>query len=93
MVNHLSSELRFNTTNRTKPLRPIRTSIGSELYHTSKFLADILSALQNKNGLAVENSKELVRKITGIEIADDKVIVSLDVTYLPVHSNTSTESM
>ena len=71
------------------PLRPIVTSIGSALYHTSMFLTDILSPLQNKNGLAVENSKEFVREISGIEISDDEVMVSFDVislfTEIPVH--------
>ena len=64
------------------PLRPIVTSIGSALYHTSKLLADILSPLQNKNGLAVENSKEFVSEIKDIEIADDEVMVSFDVISL-----------
>ena len=64
------------------PLRPIVTSIGSALYHTSKFLADILSPLQNKNGLAVENSTEFVREIAGTEIAEDEVMVSFDVISL-----------
>ena len=64
------------------PLRPIVTSIGSALYHTSKFLADILSPLQNKNGLAVENSREFVREIAGTEIAEDEVMVSFDVISL-----------
>ena len=66
----------------SNPLRPIVTSIGSALYHTSKFLTDILSPLQNKNGLAVENSKEFVREIADIEIADDEVMVSFDVISL-----------
>lgn len=65
-----------------KPDRPILTSIISALYHTSKFLTDILSPQQNKNGLAVENSKEFVREITGIQIAEDEVMVSFDVISL-----------
>ena len=64
------------------PLRPIVISFGSVLYHTSMFPIDILSPLQNKNGLAVENSKELVREISGIEISDDEVMVSFDVISL-----------
>ena len=41
------------------PLKPVVTSIGSPLHLTSKFFTDILSTLQNKNGLTVENSKEM----------------------------------
>ena len=63
-------------------LKPIVTSIGSALYHTSKFLTDILSPLQNKNGLAVENSREFVLQIPGTEIAGDEIMVSFDVISL-----------
>ena len=52
------------------------------LYHTSKFLTDILSSLQNKDGLAVENSKKFVNEIAGTEIAEDEVMVSFDVISL-----------
>ena len=73
------------------PLRPIITSIGSALYHTSKILTDILSPLQNKNGLVVENSKEFVREISGIEISATKYGIVR--CFLPVHRNTSTQRL
>ena len=64
------------------PLRLIVTSIGSALYNTPKFLADIISPLQNKNGFAVENSTQFAKEIADITIVDDEVMVSFDVTSL-----------
>ena len=40
------------------PPRPIVKCIGSALYNKSKFLANILSPLQNKNGYSVSYSPE-----------------------------------
>ena len=64
------------------PLRPIITSIDSALYNTSKYLTDILSPLQNKNGFAVENSKQSANEISDIDITDDEVMLSFDVISL-----------
>jgi hypothetical protein len=50
--------------------------------HYTIHQSSILSTLQNKNSLAVENSKEFIREITDIEIADDEVMVLSDVISL-----------
>ena len=64
------------------PLRPIVTSIGSALYNTSKLLAHIISPIQNNNGFTVQNSIQFTKEINDIAIADDEVMVSLDVISL-----------
>ena len=61
------------------PLRPIATCIGSTLYNTSKFLTDILSPLQNRNGYSVANSLQFSKELSDFEIDDNEVLVSLDV--------------
>ncbi len=64
------------------PLRPIVTCIGSAFYNTSKFLAQILSPLQNKNGFSVTNSLQFKNDISDITISEDEVMVSFDVISL-----------
>ena len=64
------------------PLRPIVTCIGSALYNTSKFLTDILSPLQNRNGYSVSNSLQFSNEVSDIRINDDEVLVSFDVVSL-----------
>ena len=64
------------------PLRPIVTYMGSALYNTSKFLTDILSPLQNRNGYSVANSLQFSRELSDVEIDDDEVLVSFDVVSL-----------
>ena len=64
------------------PLRPIVTCIGSELYNTSKYLANLLSPLQNRNGFSVKNSKQFSEEITDTTIEDDEAMVSFDVVSL-----------
>ena len=58
------------------PLRPIVTCIGSTLYNTSKFLTDILSPLQNRNGYSVANSLQFSKELSDIKIDDNDVLVS-----------------
>lgn len=64
------------------PLRPIVTCIGSALYNTSKFLTDILSTLQNRNGYSVANSLQFSKEISDIKIDENEVLVSFDVVSL-----------
>ena len=64
------------------PLRPIVTYIGSALYNTSKFLTDILSPLQNRNGYSFANSLQFSKEISDIKIDENKVLVSFDVVSL-----------
>ena len=56
------------------PLRPIVTCIGSALYNTSKFLTDILSPLQNRNGYSVSNSLHFSNKVSDTRINNDTAI-------------------
>ena len=64
------------------PLRPIVTCIGSALYNTSKFLTDILSPIQNRNGYSVANSLQFSKEISDIKIDENEVLVSFDVVSL-----------
>ncbi len=64
------------------PLRPIVTGRNTALYNTSKFLANLLSPLQNDNGYSVKNSNEFAKKLSQTHIDDDEVMVSFDVVSL-----------
>ena len=64
------------------PLRPIVTCIGSALYNTSKFLTNILSPLQNRNGYSVANSLQFSKELSDIKIDNNEVLVSFDVVSL-----------
>ena len=64
------------------PLKLIVTSIGSALYNTSKFLADIIFPRQNDNGFTVQNSIEFAKEVNDVAIADDEVMVPFDAISL-----------
>ncbi|KAL9953180.1 hypothetical protein ACROYT_G040554 [Oculina patagonica] len=64
------------------PLRPIVACIGSALYNTSRFLTNILTPIQNRNGFSVPNSQNFSRDIADINILDDETMVSFDVVSL-----------
>ncbi len=64
------------------PLRPIVTCRNTALYNTSKFLADILSPLQNHNSYSVDNSTDFAKKISHTNIDDDEIMISFDVVSL-----------
>ena len=64
------------------PLRPIVTCRNTALHNTSKFLADILSPLQNHNSYSVDNSTDFVKKISHTNIDDDEIMISFDVVSL-----------
>ena len=61
------------------PLRPIVTFIGSAIYNKSKFLANILSPPQNKNGYSVSNYPEFGYNVVIETTAYDETIISFDV--------------
>ena len=54
----------------------------STLYNTSKFLTNILSPLQNRNGYSVANSLQFSKELSDIKIDDNEVLVSFDVLSL-----------
>ena len=64
------------------PLRPIVTCRNTALYNTSKFLANILSPLQNHNNYSVNNSTDFAKKLTETHIDDDEIMVFFDVVSL-----------
>ena len=64
------------------PLRPIVTCRNTALYNTSKFLADILSPLQNHNSYPVDNSTDFAKTISHTNIDDDEIMISFDVVSL-----------
>ena len=70
------------------PLRPIMSAIGSPTYELSKYLANILSPLQN-NKYTVKNSAPFVEKIRTMSVDPDEILVSFDVlslfTCIPTH--------
>ena len=51
------------------------------LYNTSKFLTDILTPIQNLNSYSVSNSMDFTKPVANLEIAEDEVMVSLDVVF------------
>lgn len=63
-------------------LRPIVTCINSALYDTAKFLSQILSLLQNKNGYPVGKSTQFINEIHGITIDEDETMISFAVVSL-----------
>ena len=72
----------FKQHKQDNPLKLIVTSIGSALYNTSKFLADIIFPRQNDNGFTVQNSIEFAKEVNDVAIADDEVMVPFDAISL-----------
>ena len=70
------------------PLRPIMSAIGSPIYELSKYLANILSPLQNSK-YTVKISASFVKKIRTLSMDPDEILVSFDVvslfTCIPTH--------
>ena len=63
------------------PLRPIVSNIGTATYQTAKYLAKLLSPL-NKSIYSVNSTKEFLKDLESISIADDEEMVSFDVVGL-----------
>lgn len=64
------------------PLRPIVSSIDSPTYKLSKFLLPILNPLFGLNDSYIKNSKDFLAKLSQININNDDVMVSYDVSSL-----------
>ncbi|XP_072016528.1 uncharacterized protein [Amphiura filiformis] len=64
------------------PLRPIVASRGSITYDTAKFVANTLSPLVGKSERHLQNSEDLVNKISKFTLGPDECLVSFDVTAL-----------
>ena len=64
------------------PLRPIISSIGSVTYETPKELAGILKPLVGRSPHHVQNTKDFIHSIAGIQLKPDECIISYDVKAL-----------
>ena len=64
------------------PLRLIVASRGSITYAIACKVADILAPLVGKNGLALKNSADLVTQLNDLQLDEDEMLVSFDVTAL-----------
>ncbi|XP_072028434.1 uncharacterized protein [Amphiura filiformis] len=71
-----------NSQTRTNPLRPIVSCIGSVTYNLAKHLTKILSPIVGKSPHHITNTQDFVDKIKDIELGDDEIITSYDVTAL-----------
>ena len=64
------------------PLRPIVASRGSITYNVARLLADILSPLVGHSEHHIQNSADLVKKLSNITLLPEECLVSYDVTAL-----------
>jgi len=64
------------------PLRPIISTVNSPAYNLSKYLANILSNINENSQLNIKNSFEFKKMITKISLKQDDRLFSLDVTSL-----------
>ena len=62
--------------------RPIVSSIGAVTYETWKELSRILKPLVGKSPYQVQNNKEFLQHLEGIQLGPDEVIMSYDVKAL-----------
>ena len=56
----------------TVPLRPIVSSIGSITYQAARFVANILAPIVGKTDYHLNNSKDLIKKLTDMELHEDE---------------------
>ena len=64
------------------PLRPIVSSIGAVTYYTSKELSRIIKPLVGKSPYHIQNSKDFIQQIQGIQLQPNQCMVSFDVKAL-----------
>ena len=64
------------------PLRPIVSSIGAVTYHTSKELSRIIKPLVGRSPYHIQNSKDFIQQIQGIQLQPNQCMVSFDVKAL-----------
>ena len=65
-----------------KNLREPASSMGAVTYETSKELSRILKPLVGKSPYQVQNNKEFIQHLEGIQLSLDKIIMSYDVKAL-----------
>ena len=64
------------------PVRPVISSVGTATYNASLYLARLLALIVGNTEHTAKNSKEFVEHVSGLDIADDEVMVSYDVEAL-----------
>ena len=64
------------------PLRPIVACRGSIMYGTARWVADILAPMVGKTSHHLQNSADLVNKLSQIRIDEDESLISFDVSAL-----------
>ena len=64
------------------PLRPIVSAIGSPTYNLAKYLTGILSPYVGLCAHHIKNSSEFVQTLSGIQLENTDLLVSLDVVSL-----------
>ena len=64
------------------PLRPIVACRGTIVYNVAKFVAQIIAPLVGKSQYHIENSKDLVNKLSVLNVGEEESLVSYDVTAL-----------
>ncbi|XP_044766578.1 uncharacterized protein LOC123322665 [Coccinella septempunctata] len=64
------------------PLRPIVSYVGSPLYNLSKFLAELLINVFEKDEKYVKDSFQFVEDLANVSIPENFILVSLDVSSL-----------
>ena len=65
-----------------RPLRPVVSTIGSATYSLAQFLAETIGKIVGKTSFHVRNSFDFAEQITGIQVPEEAVLFSLDVTSL-----------
>ncbi|XP_053699154.1 uncharacterized protein LOC128746132 [Sabethes cyaneus] len=65
-----------------RPLRPVVATIGSVTYNIAKYLASVIGKIVGHNDFHVHNSFQFAEQVTGVQIAEEDVLFSLDVTSL-----------
>jgi hypothetical protein len=64
------------------PLRPIVSCRGTPLYNTAKLVARVIKPLVGKSSHHVENSQDLIKKLRNVNVSDNEIMASFDVTAL-----------
>ena len=64
------------------PLRIVISTIDSPCHHLASILYNKLKLCINKPEFYIDNSYALIKKLKNIEIPDDYILLSLDVTSL-----------
>ena len=81
----MDDQLKFPEGTETRiPLRPINSCIISPTCELSKYLAFVLKHLENETEYSVKNVKQFAEFISNQEVAEDELVVSPDVTSIPI---------